>query len=179
MNRSIVFGTLGGIVSGFLPGVGSSEIATLATVDKNDHSFLITIGALTTANMLLSILSLYLINQSRSGLAVVIEQLAVVGMPEVIFIVILALISVGVSAIISLYLGKYVSKNIPNISYTKMSLAVIALIVLSTIVFTGIVGLFLLILCTSIGVLCNMLGVKRGTLMGVLILPTILFYMAL
>ncbi len=179
LNRSVVLGSLGGIFSGFLPGVGSSEIATLATVEKNDKSFLTTIGALSMANIILSILSLWLIGKSRSGLAIVVNQLAEIGFNEVIFIMLLSLVIVGIAAIITLKLTKSFLSVIQKIKYDYISKFVIIIIVVSTFIFTGFYGLFLLLLCTSLGIFVNTSRVKRGNLMGVLILPTILFYMGI
>ncbi len=179
MNRSVVAGSLGGVAAGFLPGVGSSEIATLATLDKNDKSFLVTTGALTMANIILSILCLWLISRPRSGLAVVINQLAEVGFNEVIFIVIISLITVGIAVVLTLKLAKFFLNIIGKIKYDSISKIIIAFIVVLSVVFTGWFGLFLLILCTALGIFTNLSNVKRGNLMGVLILPTLLFYAGL
>ena len=43
--------------------------------------------------------------------------------------------------------------------------------------FTGLHGLFLIVICTTLGILANLSNVKRELLMGVLIVPTILFYL--
>jgi putative membrane protein len=175
-NRSVLLGTLGGIVSGFLPGVGSSQIATLATVDKNDYSFLTTMGAITTSNIILSILSLFLIGRIRSGVAVVIDQFMVLTLNEVVFVAFVALISCGAAAIITLLLTKRFLKLIEKIDYSKISLFILLLLTFLIIFFTGIYGLFLAVICCSLGIFANLAGIKRGNLMGVLILPVILFY---
>ncbi len=179
VNRSVISGTLGGVASGFLPGIGSSEIATLATVDKNDRSFLLTIGALTSANMILSVLSLYLISHSRSGLAVAISQLITLTFADVIFIVALVLVASSVSVVVTLVLARVAVNYISKINYAILGKFVIAMIVIVAFIFTGPLGIFLLAVCTALGVLTNFLGIKRGNLMGVLILPTILFYAGL
>jgi len=176
-NRSILLGTLGGISSGFLPGVGSSQIATLATVDKNDHSFLTTIGAITTSNIILSIISLFLIGRIRSGVAVVIDQFVVLTLNEIIFIAFVSLVSCGVAAIITLLLTKRFLKLIGKVNYSSISLFILLLLASLIIIFTGLYGLFLAIICCSLGIFANLANIKRGNLMGVLILPVILFYM--
>lgn len=177
INRAVILGSLGGIVSGFLPGVGSSEITSIATLEKNDRSFLVTSGALTTANMILSILCLWLINKPRSGLAVAVDQLASIGLSEVFFIVIIAVISLGVGAFVTLRLSRYFSVMIDRINYVLVCWAIIFIIVALTFVFTGVFGLFLLCICTALGIFTNLAGIKRGNLMAVLILPTLVFYL--
>lgn len=175
-NRSVVSGSVAGIFSGFLPGVGSSEIATLATVDRNDRSFLSTMGALTTANIILSILSLWLIGRPRSGLAVAIDQLLPVSLNEVIFVLVVSLISVGIAVIVTLKLAGFVLRKIEKIDCASVSKVVVALVSALTFVFTGVTGLALLVVCVAMGIFVNLSGVKRGNLMAVLILPTMLFY---
>jgi putative membrane protein len=179
LNRSIFFGTLAGIASGFLPGVGASEIAGIASSNKNHKSFLVTIGSLTTANTILAILCLWLIGKSRSGLAVVIEQLTIIGLGEVVFIAAVAMASIGIAVAFALILAKKSTAFMERINYSTVSKIIIALIVFLTAVFTGPIGIFILLVCTALGIFTNMINVKRGNLMGVLILPTILFYLGI
>ncbi|MEK6887791.1 MAG: tripartite tricarboxylate transporter permease [Candidatus Aenigmatarchaeota archaeon] len=175
--RSIVFGSIGGIISGLLPGVGSSEIASLASVDKNEKSFILTIGAITISNAILSILSLWLIQRSRSGAAVVLEQLVQIGFNEFILVMAVALLVAGLSAIITLKMAKRTLSSMEKINYANISKIVILLIILMTLFFTGIYGMLLLVTCTALGIFANLAGIRRGILMGVLILPTIIFYL--
>jgi len=177
INRSVLFGTIGGIFSGLLPGVGSSEIASLASVDKNEKSFLISMGSIASANILLSILSLWLINKPRSGVAVVISQLTTIGFNEFIFIIFVSIAVCGISILITLFLAKQFIKIVERINYTLISKVILAVLILLSFVFTGFFGLFLFFICACLGIFTNLADIKRGTLMGVLILPTILFYL--
>jgi putative membrane protein len=179
INKSVFFGTIGGIVSGFLPGVGSSQIASLATVDKNDCSFLTTLGALTTSNILLSVISLWLIGRSRSGAAIILEQTVGIDFNGFLLVLIISLIVTAISVNITLFLSKRFLGIIEIVDYSKISLFIITLIVFMTIIFTGLVGLFVLIVCTCLGIFVNLVKIKRASMMGVLILPTILFFIGL
>ncbi|MEM7819500.1 MAG: tripartite tricarboxylate transporter permease [Candidatus Aenigmatarchaeota archaeon] len=176
INRSVIFGSFGGILSGLLPGVGSSEMTSLASTDKNDKSFLITNGAITTANIILSIMSLWLISRPRSGVAVVLDQIINIGFNEFILIVATALFVCGITAILTLFLSKKFINWIEKIDYSLISKIVLFIIVILTFIFTGTYGIFLLFICCSFGLFVNLMNIKRGILMGVLILPTILFY---
>ncbi len=175
-SRAIVSGSFAGIASGFLPGVGSSEISALASIDKNQKSFLVTFGAITISNVLLSLLSLWLIGRARSGIAVIIEQLTVITLNEAFIMVAAALISVSLSAVIVLSLAKKFVKFIERVDYSLISSIVLLTILLMTLTFTGIYGLLILATCTALGIVVNIMQIKRGLLMGVLILPTMLFY---
>ena len=177
ITKSSFLGTLAGSASGFLPGVGTSEISSLATVDKNDKSFLITLGAITTANTILSILSLWLIGKSRSGLAVVMDQLFSIGFNEILLILFVVLVAGGIAVILTLFLAKKSVGIIEKLDYIRVSVVVCIVLFSLTVVFTGFYGVLLLVTCTALGILANLIGVKRSILMGVLILPTILFYL--
>lgn len=176
VNRAVVSGSFGGIATGLLPGVGSSEVASIASLDKNDKSFLVTIGALTTANILISLLAMWLIGKTRSGTAVAIDQLMSIGFNEFLFIVFVSLIACGLAAFTTLCLAKGFLRVVGRLNYTWLSCAVVMVIVVLVYFFTGFYGLLLAGTCCSLGVFANLVRIKRGNLMGVLILPTILFY---
>ncbi|HLC76876.1 MAG TPA: tripartite tricarboxylate transporter permease [archaeon] len=175
--RAVLFGSLGGISSALLPGVGTSEIASLASVDKNEKSFLMTVGAITLSNTLISVMALWLIEKSRSGIAVILEQLVTIGFNEIMFIAGVALVVAGVSALLTLALAKKTIGFMGKINYSAVNRTIIVIIVAMTIIFTGAYGLLLLVTCTALGVFVNLSGIRRSTLMGVLILPTIIFYL--
>lgn len=179
IGRSIISGSFGGIFSGLLPGVGSSEIASLASIEKNDKSFLVSIGAITTANIILSILALHLIGKARSGAAIVIEQIMNIGFNELLIIISVSLIACGLSAVLALLLTKRFLQIMEKINYSKISIFILILIISLTFLFTSFYGLFLLAICSALGIFTNMAKIKRGNLMGILILPTILFYLPL
>lgn len=178
INRGVISGSLGGVATGLLPGVGSSEIASLASVDKNDKSFLVTIGALTTANILISLLAMLLIGKTRSGTAVAIDQLMSIGSSEFLFIIFVSLVACGLAALLTLYLAKVLLRMVRRFDYTLISCVMIVFIVGLILYFTSYWGLLLAITCCALGIFTNLAKIKRGNLMGVLILPTILFYVS-
>ena len=142
--RATVSGSLAGIASGFLPGAGSSELSAFASVGKNEKSFLVTFGAITVSNVLLSLLSLWLIGRARSGMAVVIGQIIEIEFVEALLIVAVALIAVSLSAIVTLYLSKKFIALVEKINYSLVSMAILSLIIIMTAIFTGISALILL-----------------------------------
>ncbi len=177
VNRAVISGSAGGVMAGMLPGIGSSEMASLFSADKNKHSFLIGMGAITTSNLMISIFALWLIGKSRSGMSVAVEYVTDIGFNEVVLVVLFSLVSAGVASAITLALAK---KFLPLISLggcRAANLLALLGIVLLTLFFTGFYGILLLITCTSLGIAANLAVVKRGLLMGVLILPTVLFYL--
>ena len=177
--KSVVFGSFGGILSGILPGVGSSEIAGTATVDKNNKSFLITLGSITSANILLSFLALWLIGNPRSGVAVALDHFMKIGFSEFILIVVVTIISVSIAVLSTLVLSKKIIKSLERINYSMVNKIAIIFLTVLIFTFTGPLGLLLAVVCSSLGIFVNLIYIKRGLLMGVLIIPTILFYIGI
>src|SRR3989338_1960231 len=178
-NRAVLFGSVGGIFSGMLPGVGASEVATMASADKNEKSFIITDGAVTIANTIMALLMIWLIGKSRSGMAVFVSQLTSIGWNEFLLMIAVSVFTAGISAIITLKLAKKFLARMEETNYGLINKTIIALIIFMTIIFTGLGGLLLLVTCTALGVFTNLTKTRRSVLMGVLILPTILFYLPL
>ena len=176
LSGSVVKGSLGGVLAGFLPGVGSSQIAAVMSRDKNEKSFLVAIGAISVANIFLSILSLWLIGRPRSGAAVVVDQLFTIGFNEVLFIAAVSVLCTGLSVVLTLLVAKKCLALLEKINYSRCSAAIICFIAVLTFAFTGFFGILLLATTAAFGVFVNLANIKRGTMMGVLILPTILFY---
>jgi putative membrane protein len=174
--KAIIVGTVGGMFSGFLPGVGTSEIGSMATVDRNDRSFLIVMGAIVTSNVLLSFICLGLIGKGRSGVAVAAAQFISIGPAEILLICVVSLVCVAIGVLLTLFLSKRIISFMRRINYTLLSKIIIAVLVVLVFLFTGLIGLFVCALCCCLGLFANLVNVKRGLLMGVLMLPTILFF---
>ncbi len=178
INRSVISGTMGGIFSGLLPGVGASEVAALANIDRDERAFLIRLGAITVTNIILSIVGLWLINKSRSGLAVVVSQLASVGVIEVLMVLAAAMASAGIASLLTIAVAKSGLSLMRNLGQKTISVCVLIFIIALTALFSGWTGMLLLVLCSAIGMVTNFSRVKRGILMGVLMVPTIIFYLS-
>ncbi len=174
--RSSLFGSVGGIFSGLLPGVGASQVASLATVDRNEKSFLVTLGALATANIIISIMSLWLISKSRSGVSVILSSFVDFGLGDVVLVLFVSLFACAVAAIATLKLSKIFLGFMESINYVMVSKVVFLVILASVLVFTGIFGLLLFVVCTALGVFAYLSKIKMSVLMAVLLLPTVIFY---
>lgn len=169
-----------GLLVGTLPGVGAAQATVLAqeiTRKRDPREFLISVGGINTAVAIFSILSLATIGKARSGAAVVISKILYhFGPNEIILLISSALIAVGISAMLALKISKKGLNLMRKIPYHKLSLLTIAFLILLVIILTGWIGLLILLVSTSIGLIAPLAGVKRSHCMGVLLLPVILFY---
>ncbi|MBI2579567.1 MAG: tripartite tricarboxylate transporter permease [Candidatus Aenigmarchaeota archaeon] len=174
--KSSFAGCLGGIFSGFLPGVGSSEIAAIFSMKKDEKSFLVTIGAIGASNFVMSLFAVWLIGKTRSGIAVAVDNVYRLSSGDVLMVVFASMLSLGVSALFVLKASKSFATRMQKMNYSRISCAVIALIASMTFVFSGLYGLVVLVSCAALGIYAILSGVKRGLMMAALIVPTVVFF---
>jgi putative membrane protein len=177
-----VTGWLAGMFVGILPGIGSAQAGVLANtvLRGNDKDFLVAIGGINTANIVFTFIALHAISKTRSGAsAAVSEIVGILTLPDLYFIMIVALLSCFVSALATLWLGKRYMSIILKLDYRKLNISILILIVILVISFSGIIGLVVSLLCTVIGVGCAIAGIKRMYLMGFLMLPAMLYFSGL
>ncbi|PIN90331.1 hypothetical protein COU57_03830 [Candidatus Pacearchaeota archaeon CG10_big_fil_rev_8_21_14_0_10_32_14] len=165
---------------GFLPGLGGGQAASLASTftKKDKKSFIVLTGITNSLVMGLSFVSLYSIDKARTGAAVSIQE--IFGSISFNILSLIIIVSI-IGGIISFYLTRYISiffaKNINKIDYTKLSLIVLIVVTLMVYIFSGLTGLFVLILSTLTGIYCSRFSVRRTQYMGCLLLPTIIYYL--
>src|SRR3989344_534907 len=180
IGKSVSAATGVGFLAAFLPGFGSSQAAIVATNvvgDLGDEGFLSLVGGINTANMLISIATIYILDKARNGAIVVVDKLAPdIGLPEVLLFLGTALVAGGIFVILTLRLSRLFSKLIVKVNYLKLVLSIIGFITLLTFYFDGILGLLILITAAAIGLVTSYLGVGKNHLMGCLIVPVILYF---
>jgi len=171
------------LLIGLLPGVGAAQATVLAqeiTKRRDPREFLVSIGGVNTVVSLVSFVALYSIKRARSGAAVAVNSLLEnFGINEILLLISVSLISVGISAILTIHLGNKILKIIKKFPYSKISLAVLFFLLLLCFIFTGFVGFFVLCIGAFIGLIAPLSKIKRSHCMGVLIVPVILFYLKL
>jgi len=181
--KSIFLGSIAGIAVGFLPAIGVSQAATLVQYAGGmgeTRSFLVTLSGINIANEIFSLISLFLVGNPRSGASVAIEKiLTELSANDVLLLIGTICFVSGIAIIVTLFLGRKIPQMLVKLNYKYLSLSVIIFIVSMVAVVTGLLGLLVLVTSTSIGILCNSLGARRSNCMGVLLLPSILFFLGL
>jgi putative membrane protein len=163
-----------------LPGLGSSQAAVIGSEilpSKNKmtrNQFLILLGSINTLVMATSFMTLILIQKSRTGAASALSQ--IVSNPPISLIFGVIFVSSIISIPLGLLLSKKLSKYLHKINYSLFSIIILVFLVFIAFIFSGILGLFVFITATTLGILCIEMKCKRGLLMGALLIPTILIY---
>lgn len=167
-------------IASFLPGLGSSQAAIIGskiTGDLTKKQFLILIGSINTLIISTSFLTLFLINKTRTGTAAAISELLQLTPKTLTAIFITILVTAVISGFLTIRISKLFAKNIHKINYLKISKIIIILLTLTVFLVSGFLGILVFIISTVLGYLTILLSVRRGFLMGVLLVPTILFYL--
>jgi putative membrane protein len=165
----------------FLPGLGSNQAAVIGSEvagDVNEKQFIMMLGAIDVIVMGLSFVAFYSITKTRTGSAVAVSQLIqTLSFSNILIIIAAVIISGGLASIASLFIARIFAKNISKISYRKISYFILAFLTLIVILFSGFLGLLIFITTTFLGLFVVLSGIRRTHLMGVLILPAIIFYL--
>ena len=187
--KASLYGTLSGALVGFLPGI-SSGIATVIAKgiyrDEDTEGFIVSLGSVNTANALFNLAALFIIMHPRSHAVGVISEMSSAipwvnfFSPPLFFISLLiaAFIASALAFFLTVYIGRYAAKLTYRFGthYKRLCYGIIAFVFSLIFLFGGVLGVALAIDGTLIGLLPPKLGVMRVHLMGVLILPVLLFY---
>lgn len=178
--KSIALGSVAGLLVGFLPAIGVSQAAAIFQHVGglgDARNFLTSLAGINVANEVFSLNSVYLIGNPRSGSSVAIDRIfGSIGVGDVEIFMGAIVFSAGVGAAASMLLGRRIPHLLARLNYTWLSLGIISLMCAMVLLTCGPYGLLVAGASTSIGVLCARVGVRRSSCMGVLILPSILFF---
>jgi putative membrane protein len=166
-------------VCSILPGLGASQAATfgqLINKNKSKKQYLILLGSINTLVLSTSILTLFLINKKRTGLANFISQITTLN-KEHLFLIFLTILATTIFAsILTINISRLFAKNINKINYKKLNYSIIILIIFLTISISKFVGLIILVTSTLIGLITIKEKCNRTIMMSSIIIPTIVNY---
>ncbi|MBN1645495.1 tripartite tricarboxylate transporter permease [Candidatus Woesearchaeota archaeon] len=183
-NKNLVKALFGcsftGFIAAFLPGFGSSQAAVLAKEmvgDLGDEGFLVMVGGINTANMLLSIATFLMIGKARNGAIVSVQELiGEIGLHEVLVFLSVTLVVAGLATMLALRATRLFSKLVEKVNYSKLILSIVGLIVVMSLVFDAWLGFVILTVATGLGYVAGRQNVAKSHLLGCLILPVISYF---
>lgn len=184
---SILTGSLSGIFVSIIPGLTTATGTVLAMTVRQKSSkeqTIVTLSAVNTAAAFSVTVMLFITLRARSGITIAVSELIAIEpwqsltMPEgLVYLLLFLILSGSLSYFLTLRLGRLFAKNFQKMPY--QSLVVVTLLFVGTLVvlFTGVLGLVVLFVATSIGFLPLCWGVRRSHCMGILLLPIILYFL--
>lgn len=178
--KFVFLGFIAGIISAFLPGLGSSQTSVLLSsiirkIESKD--FIILNSSINAVNLIGSFITLYSIDKARNGIAVAISQLTNLNLNKLILIISIILTTTVIALTLTIFFSKIFSKLISKINYQKLCLTIIILITILVLIISKPIGLLILITSTSIGIYAQLKEVNKNHLMGCLLLPVILYFL--
>lgn len=175
---------LGAIISAplcsFLPGVGAGHAAVIGSeiIEQTQKSFLILLGAINTIVIGLSFITLFSIERTRTGAALAVKEITGLLSKQDLTILITTLILTGMfSFFIALFISRNLSKAINKFDYQITSLFVLGFLTIMVSIMSGPLGIIVFLTSTSLGIYAILSGSRRINMMGVLLIPTIVFYL--
>jgi putative membrane protein len=180
--KSSFIGWFAGFIVGILPGIGSSQAGVMAaqTLKAKTKEFLTALGGINTSNIIFTFISLYLIGKTRSGAAWALSEIIEnTGLKDLLIVITIAAMTAFISAILTLKVGKLVINRIREVNYKFMTFVIILTLLIIVFIFSGFYGLFICLIGIFLGILCVSVGVRRTNLMGFLLFPTIIYFSGL
>ena len=183
---SVATGSLGGILVSIIPGITSATGTVLALNTRGESSksqTIVTLSAVNTACAFFVVIMMFVILRARSGAALAVRDLINVSewsssfIPLYLVYFLISLVFAGsLSYLFTLFCAKIFAKKFAKVNYNLLVKSTILFAILLVFLFTGFIGLFVLLVGTIIGLLPVFWGVRRSHCMGVLLVPILLYF---
>ncbi len=176
VGATAVAGAIAGAVVGYIPGI-SAAIAAVAVLvfvpaSAGDRGYIVATSGVDTANTIFALFALVAIGQPRTGVMVAFETVdAPLALPTLLGAV---LVAGAIGFVLVCTIGDAYLSLVGRLSYWKISAAVLGLLCLLSVLFTGVLGLVVFAVAAAIGMVPVRLRARRVHLMGVLIGPLII-----
>jgi putative membrane protein len=184
IGQAALLGTAAGALVSWFPavsaGVATSVTGMFAKRDEDsDRRYLISVSGVNTANAVFSLVALYVIGRPRSGAVAAAEELLGGSIDYGTFVLFLAVVCVAgaLSYLIVLLVGSGAAEAFGKVDYRLMNRSVLLFLGLVCLLMTGPEGLAIFLVAASIGLAAHLLKAKKTCLMGVLLLPCILYFL--
>lgn len=181
MAKAVFGGVFSGGLTSLFPGLGAAHAAIIAGTfikEISVFSYLILVGGINTVNFFLSLVTLYTLGKARNGAVIaVLEIIQSINFQQLMIFIAASLIVAGIATFLALKISRIFCFFIGKLNYKALCLGVVAVVTVLVFVFSGFLGLFVLIISTSIGLIPNLAGVGKNNAMGCLLLPVILYFL--
>ncbi|OPY17704.1 MAG: Tripartite tricarboxylate transporter TctA family protein [Methanomethylovorans sp. PtaU1.Bin073] len=196
--KAIASGSFAGSFVAWLPGV-SSSVATLlaeqvsrirgnqnsgsiASEDPLDEAreFIVSVSGVNTANAVFGLFVFFFIGRARNGAIVAISSFlepSAIDIPIILILLCVVILASMFSYYSTIRIGNTIHLFMEKIDYRKLSIAVLTGLVIMVAVFTGVFGIIIFLMATSIGLLPSFMHVRKSNAMGVILLPVILYFL--
>ena len=184
---SIITGSLAGILVSIIPGITSATgtiLAMNAREGSGNEQTIVTLSSVNTASAFSVIVVLFVILRPRSGAALAVNELisveewtSILLPTNLIYLLMFLVLGGSLSYFLTIFIAKVFAKRFAKVPYSLLVIFTVAMITILVFIFTGIIGVLILISATFIGFLPILWGVRRSHCMGLLLIPIILHFL--
>lgn len=176
--KAIIVGGISSTICSVSPGLGNAQSSSISTIffkDIKSKLYLIVTSSINTIDFAISIVAFYLIERARNGSVYTISQIMPkITLNELIAYLILIMIISIIAFYLTLFIGKIILQIIEKVNLKFLNISLIIILIGLVYLMSNEYGLLALICCTSLGILCISLEVRRVHLMAVLLMPIII-----
>ncbi len=181
MIKSVLAGFFAGMTTGILPAVGSAQATIIAqrVTGENDHrSFIVAVSGVNTGNMIFGLIALYTISKARNGAVKAVEKIlgGNLDFSTLMLLIGVVLLCGGIGALLTRLVGGVFARNITRLPYVPLARGIVLMITVLVALVSGPKGLLVLLVSTFLGFLPPTIGVKRVHNMGLLMVPTLVYF---
>lgn len=196
--KAISSGSIAGSFVAWLPGVSSSVATLLAEQfgrlrgkEKSNNTksddpldeareFIISVSGVNTANAVFGLFVFFFIGRARNGAIVAISSFiepSAIDIPIILILLCVVILASIFSYYSTIRIGNTIHLFMEKIDYRKLNITVLTGLVVMVTVFTGVFGIVIFLMATSIGLLPSFMNVRKSNAMGVILLPVILYFL--
>ncbi len=178
--KSILGSAISSPLCSFLPAIGSGHAATISSeiIPQSRKSFLIMLGTINLVVMTLSFATLYSIDKTRTGAAAAIKEIVrELNSADLFNIISIAIASIIIVSFIALLITNLFIRILEKVNYRNISIVMLIILTTAVVTLSNIQGLIVFITSTAWGIFAIKSNIRRINLMGVLLVPTIIFYL--
>ncbi len=175
VGKYVAIGTVAGMCADILPGISSpSQVATFLTIflPLNTLGYLATITSISMSETIFSFATAASINKSRMGATEALDKVFPIA-DNLLVIITLFLAGIVIATAIVYALRKHIAK-LAQIDFSKFNIVLALYLIAIIFVLDGVIGLIIFILASALGYLTIRMNVERTTLMGAVIVPTLM-----
>jgi putative membrane protein len=170
-----LLGTIAGVAVGWLPGLSTASangvLASFIGYEKDRRSYILATNAANTANAFIGLAALFALSRMRNG---VMAAIAEIPLPSMSQLMVAGMMAACAAYLITILLSRS-AHQLNGIDSLILNRAVIAFVLLLSIVLTGPFGLCILILATLVGLVPHLVNVPRMYCMGAIMIPVMLY----
>ncbi|MEK6923381.1 MAG: tripartite tricarboxylate transporter permease [Nanoarchaeota archaeon] len=177
--KNYIKSILSSSIMSVLPALGAAQATILAqslTKEKHHEDFLVIVGGINTASALFVLSTLWLIGRARTGVIAALDQFLILDLGSYMLLIVVSIAAAVIGAYLTLTLGKFLANKIAKINYNKFSIIIILFLIALTAIISGAIGLLVLSIATSIGLIAPLVGIKRVHAMSVIAFPVVLYF---